>query len=223
MICSWCQGTFTAQVKPWTLFALHPPAERPCSTCRRQFSPLGKHRCQQCGRELQAGGLCQDCRRWQRQYRIVLKNRAVWHYNSGLHELMTAYKRYGDYELHAVLQELASPVTKLNADCFVPVPSSPEHLARRKFDTIEAVFAPLLPLTKVLGKRAGGGAQGEKNRLQRLQTQQSFFVKDDAPRLSGKILLLDDIYTTGRTLYHARDALLAANPDCQISSFTIAR
>ncbi len=40
---------------------------------------------------------------------------------------------------------------------------------------------------------------------------------------TGKVLILDDIYTTGRTLYHARDCLKEAFPGMQIESFSICR
>ncbi|EEJ75861.1 hypothetical protein HMPREF0492_1017 [Lactobacillus acidophilus ATCC 4796] len=34
---------------------------------------------------------------------------------------------------------------------------------------------------------------------------------------------MDDIYTTGRTLYHARDCLRQDFPELQIESFSICR
>ena len=37
------------------------------------------------------------------------------------------------------------------------------------------------------------------------------------------IILLDDIYTTGATLYHARDKLQEGFPNAVIKSFTICR
>ncbi|EGF37671.1 ComF operon protein 3, partial [Lacticaseibacillus rhamnosus MTCC 5462] len=37
------------------------------------------------------------------------------------------------------------------------------------------------------------------------------------------ITLLDDLYTTGRTLYHARDALVAAGFKGTIQAFTLIR
>ena len=40
---------------------------------------------------------------------------------------------------------------------------------------------------------------------------------------TGKVLIFDDIYTTGRTLYHARDCLKEAFPGMQIESFSICR
>ena len=108
------------------------------------------------------------------------------------------------------------------ADYYVPVPSSPSHLEKRGFDTVCAIYQKLVPLTKLLVKADTEKAQGEKNREERLLTKQTFSAIDNK-NVSGKILLLDDIYTTGRTLYHARDALLEVYPNCKINSFTISR
>lgn len=225
MICAWCQQKFVPRIIPWQLFVKNScHDDLICPRCQRRFEPLGKRRCPQCGREQLSNEKCGDCRLWQQEYgEHVLTNRAQWHYNRGFHDLMVAYKRYGDYELWPVLQQLARPVQQIKADYYVPIPTSPEHLARRQFDTIEAIFSQLVPLTRALAKSAGTSPQGEKTRAQRLQTKQSFFVKSDQPALTGKVILLDDIYTTGRTLYHARDALQTAFPACQIGSFTIAR
>ena len=133
---------------------------------------------------------------------------------------MVRYKRYGDYILCYVLAELIDQLP--SANYYVPVPSSPSHLKKRGFDTICAIYQNLVPLTKLLVKADTEKAQGEKNREERLLTKQTFLALDNK-NVSGKILLLDDIYTTGRTLYHARDALLEAYPNCKINSFTISR
>ena len=133
---------------------------------------------------------------------------------------MVRYKRYGDYILCHVLVELIDNLPV--ADYYVPVPSSPSHLERRGFDTIRSIYQNLVPLTNLLIKNDNEKAQGEKNRNERLLTKQTFLaIKKE--NINGKILLLDDIYTTGRTLYHARDALLEVYSNCEINSFTISR
>ena len=154
-----------------------------------------------------------------------MNNQAVYCYNQAFHDLMVRYKRYGDYLLCKVLQELAAPaVQKLAADYYVPVPTSPEHRKKRGYDTVWEIFTPLLPLTPLLAKKAGAGAQGEKDKKARMQAKQNFFLNPEfRGTITGKIILLDDIYTTGRTLYHARDAIEKAFPKCQVESFSISR
>ena len=80
-------------------------------------------------------------------------------------------------------------------------------------------------LTFLLDKLDHESAQGEKGMWERLNSKQTFRVKKKiqvSNSSSVKILLLDDIYTTGRTLYHARDALRSGFSCTKIESFTLA-
>nr|MCH9869498.1 hypothetical protein [Serratia marcescens] len=66
--------------------------------------------------------------------------------------------------------------------------------------------------------------QSSKTRVDRLQTTQPFEFKEGMePRIRGRrILLVDDVYTTGRTLYHASAQLKSAGA-AAVFSMTLAR
>ena len=193
-----------------------------CPNCLNTFEKITVNCCFNCSRPGKKVDLCVDCQRWKREYKgELLENRSLFKYNQALHDVMVNYKRYGDYILYQVLVELIRESLPL-ADYYVPVPTSESHFKRRQFDTVSEIYKSLVPLIQVLEKHDDGLAQGEKNRQQRLETLQSFYVNEKL-NLKGNILILDDIYTTGRTLYHARDALAAVCPDASIKSFTIAR
>ena len=64
--------------------------------------------------------------------------------------------------------------------------------------------------------------QSHKSRQERLATPQPFGYCGPADLERKNILLVDDIYTTGSTLYHARELLLAHNCGC-VRSVTLAR
>lgn len=206
--------------------------EQLCHHCLAQFEFLPTISCKICsGKLLQDADkqslICSDCRRWQKIYgNNVLYHQAVYLYNQAFHDLMVNYKRYGDYVLCYVLQDLCyKNLAKIKADYYVPIPPSASHIAERQFDTVSAIYGDLVNLTAILGKIDGQQAQGEKNRKERLQSKQSFFIKAkyNIDLNMKKVLLLDDIYTTGRTLYHARDAVLATFPKAKISSFSVCR
>lgn len=226
--CLLCGQLFVAKVSFIQLFSWHKQETKCiCSNCQSKYMRIPDKHCPNCFGKLSQNKFCLDCINWQKIYgKKLLKNHSLYLYNEAFHDLMVNYKRYGDYALHKVLEELCrEDLTKRQADLYVPVPTSPEHLEQRQFDTISSIYSNLVSLTCVLGKKAGLSAQGEKNRAERLRSEQSFFVKKNFTinLKKYKILLLDDIYTTGRTLYHARDALAEVFPNAKISSFTLCR
>lgn len=227
MKCLVCNTDFTPKIDFLALFS--PKKEKNstmCPACWQKFHRLTGTRCPQCGREQEKSDICQDCQKWQRAYQgKILLNHAAYDYNAAFHDLMVSYKRYGDYILCQVLSELAKEdLVKLQFDYYVPVPTNPDHQQKRGYDTIWEIFSPLVPLTPLLLKKAGSGAQGEKNKKARMQAKQNFFLNPEfRGTITGKILLLDDIYTTGRTLYHARDMIWTAFPEVEIESFSISR
>ncbi|MBC6370856.1 ComF family protein [Lactobacillus kullabergensis] len=226
--CLLCGQLFVAKVSFIQLFSWHKQETKCiCSNCQSKYMRIPDKHCPNCFGKLSQNKFCLDCFNWQKIYgKKLLKNHSLYLYNEAFHDLMVNYKRYGDYALHKVLEELCrEDLTKRQADLYVPVPTSPEHLEQRQFDTISSIYSNLVSLTCVLGKKAGLSAQGEKNRAERLRSEQSFFVKKNFTinLKKYKILLLDDIYTTGRTLYHARDALAEVFPNAKISSFTLCR
>nr|WP_237389402.1 phosphoribosyltransferase family protein [Companilactobacillus zhachilii] len=66
--------------------------------------------------------------------------------------------------------------------------------------------------------------QAQKNRLERLETPQTFSALPTIEQIpkNQHILILDDIYTTGRTLMHAHDIFLSAGFK-NISTFSLSR
>lgn len=64
-------------------------------------------------------------------------------------------------------------------------------------------------------------AQSSKNRQERLNSQQCFTLVKDV-LLPEKILLIDDVYTTGKTLQLARELLLEAGVK-EVLTFSLAR
>jgi competence protein ComFC len=201
-----------------------------CQHCLKQFQRLIGEGCNICGRSLQQldpqfhqDGRCYDCHRWEEESEfkeVLKKNFSLYAYNEFLKELIAKYKYRGDYILAKIFaNEVRQRVKAVNPEFIIPVPLSTERLWERGFNQAEALIveAGLKP-TNVL-TRIHSEKQSKKNRTDRIHLTQVFQVHRP---ISGKVLVVDDIYTTGSTLRHAAMALRQAGAK-EIYSLTIAR
>ncbi len=195
-------------------------APRLCAGCLRTFDRIDQRTaCPGCGRA-DSPQLCQDCRRWQDQGLMLLQHRAVFTYNPAMKAFIQQYKGLGDWRLHVAFQPDLQPPRR---GVLVPIPSEAGHYARRGFDPVLGLFSHL-PLHQWLHKADTDQPQAQKNRTGRLATPQSFSVRPDVEFGRVKrVILVDDLYTTGRTLYHAAAALRAGGFHGEITSFSLIR
>lgn len=96
-------------------------------------------------------------------------------------------------------------------------------MQQRQFDPVVGLFQNIVALISALIKLPTTQAQAQKNRAERLATPQ--FLQFDRQYMAllakPRLTILDNIYTTGRTLFHARDCLLAAGFQEKIHTFSL--
>lgn len=202
-----------------------------CDQCTNQLVPTEGECCVRCSRpfedvaeEFRKGEYCYDCVRWEEdiEWRGILeRNISLYEYNDFLKEVISRYKFRGDYVLSKFLCKGLKKVIK-EYDLFVPVPLSNERLYERGFNQSEALIlqAGLIP-TFVL-KRTHTEKQSKKSREERIHLSNIFKIVSAEEIVGKKVLLVDDIYTTGSTLLHAAK-LLKRQGALSVSSFTVAR
>lgn len=182
---------------------------RICPACQDSFSPSrASNPCPSCHRPLTSSQvICPDCQYWQDLLGWLLPNHSLYRYNAGMKEFMHRYKFQGDYRLREVFDDEFSRMVKQRAKSglIVPIPVTTTNMQRRGFNQVTGLLN--IPYQNLLASRQTDKAvpQSSKGRQARLQTPQPFKLLPEAvAKISGqKVLLVDDIYTTGRTLYHA--------------------
>lgn len=223
MQCEYCQQQISLQLELINLLRLQPVLiPLICAECRSKFSQISMDQiCSGCGRSGHYPKLCLDCQAWQQQY-TLLNNRALYHYDEMMRWYFEQYKFNGGYHLRTIFTEELGEI--LANKCLVPIPVTQHTMETRGFNQTLGLLDKHLWIVEALRcKFYDKVAQSKSNRTARLQTQQPFAVTSEVQKiLDQHVILVDDVYTTGRTLYHAADCLHAAGVK-NISSVTLAR
>jgi competence protein ComFC len=204
-----------------------------CSACEGKLEKIEGDQCRICSRpfcnideKFRRDDLCHDCFRWEGDPEwqgYLEKNHSLFLYNEFLKEVIAKFKFRGDYVLAKIFSEcFKEKLNKIAPDHLVPIPLSEERLYERGFNQAEALliesgFSPANLLSRIHTEK-----QSKKSRSERIHLPQVFQVKPDIQIAGKKIVLIDDIYTTGSTLRHAAKLLNEAGA-ASIQSLTLAR
>ncbi|WP_234982454.1 ComF family protein [Limosilactobacillus caccae] len=167
--------------------------------------------------------MCIECQQWQQQYGWHLRHYALYEYNEMMKDYMHRYKFLGDYRLRLVFQaELSKLVRARAGDLVVPIPITARAWQERGFNQVTGLLVPGTYQEVLDAKEKDKPAQSSKTRRERLRTPQPFCLPANLDVVGKRVLLVDDVYTTGRTLYHA--ASLFKQAGCsRVGSVSLAR
>lgn len=224
MRCVLCRQSLTTRPPLVALLSIRPyVANRLCAACTVPLIRLpATDLCPDCGRP-GTTMRCGDCQQWRDQGELPLAHRGLYQYNDAMREFIHRYKGMGDYRLHPAFWGDIQDWHRLRAT-FVPLTTEPGHFVKRGFDPVLGLFGGL-PLQEWLVKDDTSAPQASKDRVSRLATPQSFrcVAPNQAFKKCRRICLLDDLYTTGRTLHHAANCLREAGYTGEIVSRSLIR
>ncbi len=197
-----------------------------CARCWEGLVPLDQDRCPRCALpHLEAA--CPDPVAWDR-------GDALWDYHGGrppLGALLLPGLKQGDLGWRAALLRRAGeaplPPWLGECDACVPVPTHPWRSWRRGFDLARDVAELIarragLPMLSPLCKAWGAPAQAERTESVRRRLPRKAFRLTDPAALAGKrILLVDDVWTTGTSLLRCAQALQSGAAEVRV--FTLFR
>ncbi|SEL25431.1 competence protein ComFC [Carnobacterium iners] len=172
---------------------------------------------------------CLDCVKWKQLYpKYAFSHTALFQYNLFLKEWLENFKYKGDYRLAKLFnQELTEYFNMKNQKNkqYIPIPISQTSMKLRGFNQVEELLASAgIPFHPALIHVGTGEKQSSKNRKERMESKQPFKLDENycSQLKNQQIILIDDVYTTGRTLFHAAE-LLQQIGVATIETFSIAR
>lgn len=149
---------------------------------------------------------------------------AIYEYEGKVKENIFIFKGCGDYELkETFLSDFSIDLRVMFKDfIMLPAPSSKESNLKRGFNHVKEIFSVLkLPMVEVFRKNSNH-KQSNLNYLERQNVGKVLSIYDGEKIKNKKVLIVDDICTTGATLKALINLVKPYNPK-QIKVLVIAK
>jgi competence protein ComFC len=203
-----------------------------CGVCMSAIKPNPQPYCISCGHNMRSGhGLCADCLR-ARPYFEKAYSACV--YETALKELIHSFKYKQKVHLAPLFAKLMADFVKEHndimngVDMITFVPLHPRRLWEREFNQSKVLALSLakawgISLADTLEKTRATRPQNELSRKERLTNlANAFRAKRSAALKDKKILLIDDVFTTGATVNECSKVLRASGA-AGVRCLTLAR
>lgn len=181
-----------------------------CEECEGELPYIVEPACKKCGKQLldEQAEYCLDCSRKKHYYK---QGKAVFSYQKGMRTSMYRFKyagrrEYAAFYARTAKEQLENWVLRTGIEVVIPIPMYRRKQRKRGYNQAEVFARALgeeieLPVATKLVKRVKNTIpQKELNDRQRKDNLKGAFQLETNIVKYKKILLVDDIYTTGSTI-----------------------
>ena len=181
-----------------------------CLVCSEHDDLVGGVRCMKCGKEIETdtAEYCSDCERYPKIYKRCYP---LFNYIEPVKGSILAVKyrnrrEYCDYYGSAMAEMLCDTVRRNGIDVLVPVPVHRHKLKNRGYNQAQILAEVVgrhlaIPVcTDMLLRLEDTRPQKELDNLQRANNMKNAFGAGNYHRNYRRIMIIDDIYTTGATM-----------------------
>lgn len=213
-LCLYCQEVVETRLTWATLWA-HEGDKLLCQKCESHLHVIQEEHCPTCCK-VNVQSKCTDCIQWQKYFDgkdPLDRNISLYSYNQWMKDVIAEWKYKGDYVIGEIFKkafyELFTRVyhDKIKESVVLSIPLSKDRLYERGFNQA-AQLASFLTQEKLEENeyllRATSEKQAKKTRQERLRMENPFQL---TKTINKSVILVDDIYTTGRTLRHVATLL----------------
>lgn len=186
-----------------------------CSKCEEIYKAIEEPRCMCCGKPIQDEEVeyCYDCKN---NRKIVQQGRSIWVHKGQVKQSIYRFK-YKNHRIYSneyarkLIQEQYETIKVWGVECILPVPIHRSRRRARGYNQALVLAQSLqrewmcvegeeLPISFAIYRKRETLYQKKLDNKQRKNNLQSAFGLKAHMRLPKRVLIVDDIYTTGATI-----------------------
>lgn len=191
-----------------------------CDKCKGKVFYMKEPKCAKCGKSLKEDGtLCKDCREHKHAYE---KGVCLFQYAGGIKESMYRFKyknarEYGAYYGWETAKRYGKLFEQWGIDYIMAVPVSKKKEIKRGYNQAYVYAKEISRYTKIpMDKKCLVRVEDTKPQKEfvgiarKKNVENAFAIYEEKAKEYNKVLLVDDIYTTGSTIDACTRVLKAA-------------
>lgn len=185
-----------------------------CTICMNKPVLVKEPRCKKCGKsiEREEALLCYDCGQHHFHFK---EGYGLWIYDNTMRRSISDFKykgrkEYADFYVEETVKQFGERIKEINPSFFVPVPLHRQKERKRGFNQAQVIASLLgkklcIPTANLLIRNRNTLPQKELSNAERIKNLSKAFEYSEKGRKNyegpiEKVMLIDDIYTTGSTI-----------------------